>query len=457
MRSPVAPLKPPHRPAALEPGQVLAQPLVDPVKGHSLLAAGSVLTPIIIDKILRLGLSEEALLCVRQGKEDLPPRDPGLRQEAETLETRLYEGVEDLFSAPLPEEPFQEAWTLLQGLVPRVQGLAPVHRRDFRVQGGGTLLHPLNVMLLALQLGSAMRLPRADLLSLAQASLLHDIGKRRLGKERYKAGALSSYERRLLERHVEYGLDLLDRYRDHFPPLSPAARAGILSHHERWDGQGYSQGLKGEQIPVIARIIAIADAYDTMITDQVYRKRLLPEVAYHEILSLSGLAYDPEIVRVFKRAIAPYPVDSLLRLDSGDVARVVQLQEDLCRPIVRIPRHSRPIDLGERGAPAITRALYPRRFPRIPRVYPARLRIPGEHGAFPACTLNLSLGGACVALDAPVSAGTMLTMTLILPGRPSLELPGLVVWATEARGKTCLGLSFHPVLGSARDRMDAIF
>lgn len=447
MRPSVAPPKPPHRSASLEPGAVLAQALVDPVKGYPLLAAGAVLTPLIIDKIRRLGLSEEALRCVRQ--------------EAETLETRLYEGAEDLFCAPLPEdmpeESFQEAWTLLQGLVPRVQGLAPVHRRDFRVQGGGTLLHPLNVMLLALQLGSAMRLSQADLLALAQASLLHDIGKRRLGKERYKAEALSSYERRLLERHVEYGLELLDRYQDSFPPLSPAARAGILSHHERWDGQGYPQGLKGEQIPVIARIIAIADAYDTMISDQVYRKRLLPEAAYREILSLSGAAYDPTIVEVFKRAIAPYPLDSLLRLDSGDVARVVQLKADLCRPIVRIARQSRPIDLGERGAPAISRALYPRRFPRIPRTYPARLRIPGEHGAFPACTLNLSLGGACVALDAPISPGTLLTMTLILPGRPSLELPGLVVWATEARGKTCLGLSFHPVLGSARDRMDAIF
>jgi HD-GYP domain-containing protein (c-di-GMP phosphodiesterase class II) len=449
-----------HVPAHLEPGQVLARSLLDPARGHALLAAGSVLTPVIIDKILRLGLADETLRCLGSAAPALPAKavptqePPAMRREAEVLEASLYEGIDHLFGSPaFRDEPFQQAWNLVKGLIPRIQESMPVHRRDFRIQGGGVAVHPINVMLLALQLGAAMRLPQAELLSLAQASLLHDIGKRRLGKERFKSAAINSYERRMLERHVEYGLDLLDRYRDQFPPLSASARDGIHAHHERWDGTGYPRGLKGERIPLLGRIIAIADSYDAMLSDQVYRRRLLPEEAYREILVQSGKAYDPAIAQVFKRVIAPYPMNSLIRLDTGDVARVIALGEDHCRPIVRMPGVMDPVDLAGPRTPRIIRALYPRRFPRFPRVSPVTLHVPHEHGAFAGCTLNLSLGGACVALDASLDPGTMLTMMLSMPGAPRLELPGMVVWAAQARSKTCLGVSFHPMSEAAREWM----
>lgn len=456
------PLAPPSpqtavRPDRLVPGQVLTRSLLDPVRGHALLAAGALLTPVIIDKVKRLGLVDETLACIDLGVPVERVQAPeSVREKAEDLESSLYEGIDKLFGPAIEtKEPFQEAWSLVKGLVPRVLSLAPVHRRDFRIQGGGLVVHPLNVMLLALQLGSAMRLSKGDLLSLAQASLLHDIGNRRLGKERFKCTAISSYERRLLERHVEYGMDLLDCHRDQFPPMSDAAREAVHSHHERWDGAGYPRGLKGERIPLLGRIIAIADAYDAMLSDQVYRKRLLPEEAYREILAKAGTAYDPAIAEVFKRVIAPYPVNTLVRLETGDVARVVALSEDYCRPTVRMPGEAVSLDLAAPGAPRIVHAVYPRRFPRFPRVSPVTLQVPGEHGAFPGCTLNMSLGGACVALDAPIETGTQLTFSLTMAGAPRLELPALVVWAANARRKTCLGLSFHPMPDGAREWMQA--
>lgn len=446
-----------NRPAAMQPGQVLARTLVDPVQGHALLAAGSVLTPILISKIRRLGLTEEAMECLAGSEKPEPRKAPPRIQAPETLESALYEGIDRLFEAsPLIQAPFHKAWSVLRGLIPRVLQLEPVHLRDFRLQGGGAAVHPLNVMLLSLQLGVAMRLRQDELIALAQAALLHDIGTRRLGKERFKSAAINSYERRLLERHVEYGLELLDRHKDQFPPLSPAVREAIYTHHERWDGSGYPRGLKGERISLLGRIIAVADSYDAMLCDQVYRQRRLPEEAYREILDLSGEAYDPAVVRIFKRAIAPYPVDTLLRLDTGDVARVVRLGPDPCRPFVRFPGVAEPVDLARPDAPRIRRALYPRRFPRFRRVSPVTLRVPHEHGAYSGCMLNLSMGGACVALDAILEPGTTLTMELAMPGAPRLELPGMVVWATEARRKICLGLSFQPLPEPAREWMEAL-
>lgn len=77
---------------------------------------------------------------------------------------------------------------------------------------------------------------------------------------------------------------------------------GIRFHHERWDGQGYPQRLSGNAIPWIARLIAVADAYDAMVSTRPYRKGLSPKIAYAEILSQSGAQFDPSIVEVFARA-----------------------------------------------------------------------------------------------------------------------------------------------------------
>src|SRR5437588_3471788 len=73
-------------------------------------------------------------------------------------------------------------------------------------------------------------------------------------------------------------------------------------HHERWDGKGYPLGLKGEEIPQVARIIAVADTYDAMVSTRPYRKGLDPRIAYEEIVKFSGTQFDPVIVEAFKQA-----------------------------------------------------------------------------------------------------------------------------------------------------------
>lgn len=131
-----------------------------------------------------------------------------------------------------------------------------------------------------------------DIVLLAQ---VHDLGKVGIADSiLFKESALSAEEWRAMQLHSEKGY----RISLSSPDLSSIAGL-VLRHHERWDGTGYPLGLKGTDIPLECRIIAIADAYDAMTNDRPYRKAMSKEEAIDEIKSCSGKQFDPEIVEVF--------------------------------------------------------------------------------------------------------------------------------------------------------------
>lgn len=126
-------------------------------------------------------------------------------------------------------------------------------------------------------------------------SMLHDVGK--IGIPDYilnYPGKLTDEEMAIMRTHSEIGY----RIAQQTPSLSVVANY-ILSHHERWDGLGYPRGLKGRQIPLLARILAVADAYDAMTNDRVYRRKLSKEEALIEIQNNSGSQFDPHVVEIF--------------------------------------------------------------------------------------------------------------------------------------------------------------
>ena len=156
--------------------------------------------------------------------------------------------------------------------------------------------HTERVVHYAMAIGREMGLPRDELERLKIASLLHDIGK--IGVPEYllnKPGKLDEEERLIVKGHTQKAEEIL-------LPLKYCSNIieEIKHHHERWDGQGFF-GLRGEEIPLIARIIAVADAFDAMTTDRPYRKRLSFEDAVEEIERSSGAQFDPEVVKAFLR------------------------------------------------------------------------------------------------------------------------------------------------------------
>jgi diguanylate cyclase (GGDEF)-like protein/PAS domain S-box-containing protein len=144
-------------------------------------------------------------------------------------------------------------------------------------------------------IASKMNFNKDEINQLKIAGLIHDIGKIGVDeKVLNKPGRLSIDERRDIERHPEIGWRLLSSTNE----FSELARF-ILNHHEKWDGSGYPNGLKGDAIPLEARIICVADSYDAMTSDRSYRKGLSKEEAIFELKRCSGTQFDTEIVNVF--------------------------------------------------------------------------------------------------------------------------------------------------------------
>ncbi|NLO37070.1 MAG: diguanylate cyclase [Clostridiaceae bacterium] len=146
-------------------------------------------------------------------------------------------------------------------------------------------------------LGAALGLPQKEMDDLEVFAMLHDIGKVAIDDRILnKPGQLNAAEWAIMKRHPEVGSRIAASAQE----LAPIARY-ILHHHERWDGQGYPAGLKGEEIPLLSRILAIADAYDAMTEERVYRKALSRADALQEIESCAGTQFDPQLAKLFVR------------------------------------------------------------------------------------------------------------------------------------------------------------
>ena len=122
--------------------------------------------------------------------------------------------------------------------------------------------------------------------------------------------------------------------------LNFSAKQAILDHHEKYDGTGYPNGLAGDKISLFGRIIAIADVYDAMTSDRPYRKGIVPSEVIEFLMGSSHTAFDPELVLLFIRKIAPYPIGTYVRLSNNYIGMVIQNYSDFCmRPRVRIFKH----------------------------------------------------------------------------------------------------------------------
>ena len=149
--------------------------------------------------------------------------------------------------------------------------------------------------LLSMEVAEDYGLTKQDIAAVSYIGRMHDIGKIGVPDSVLnKNGRLTDDEFELMKKHTIIGYDILKNI-DYIPNL----RAGVRNHHERWDGKGYPDGLKGEQIPLVARILCIADSYDAMTTDRVYRKKLDKATVLSELQKNGGKQFDPELSKVF--------------------------------------------------------------------------------------------------------------------------------------------------------------
>jgi diguanylate cyclase (GGDEF)-like protein len=155
--------------------------------------------------------------------------------------------------------------------------------------------HSRRVSRYAVAAAEALNLPPEQVAIISAASLLHDIGKVGIPDNVLnKSGKLLDEEWELLKQHPKLSATIVG----HIPSLN-ACLAAVRHHHERWDGNGYPSGLKGEEIPIEARILCVTDAFEAMISDRPYRGPLTFKKAIAELENCSGTQFDPNVVRVF--------------------------------------------------------------------------------------------------------------------------------------------------------------
>jgi len=205
---------------------------------------------------------------------------------------------------------------------------------DIRSVDDYTFSHSVNVCILSLIIGIGFGYSIDQLKELGVGSILHDIGKVMIpGEILKKPVQLNNKEFEEIKKHTVYGYELLKKNKG----ITTLASYISLEHHERMDGSGYPHKLKGDDINKAARIVAVSDVYDALTTDRVYRKKLMSHEVIDYITALGSHHFDQEVVDVFIRFIAYYPVGMGVILNTGERGIVKEYNKKYpVRPVVRV-------------------------------------------------------------------------------------------------------------------------
>lgn len=321
---------------SLKEGMILGKTIYGS-KGEVLLTEGAVIKKAYINKIKELNYN--GLYIVDEESDGIEINDVvDLSTRNEVVNTlkgafdRVKKGLNDSLNTQ------KEINKLVENIVDQIlrNDEILVNIMDLKRYDDYTYFHSTNVAVLSVIIGTELGLSEKELYELCLAGLLHDIGKMYVPEEILnKNGSLSDIEWEEIKKHPEFGYRIT---KDKFN-IPTKAYVGIYQHHEKYDGSGYPKGLKGEEISLYGRILCIADIYDALVSDRPYRKGLSPSEAMEYIMAGGGYYYDSDLVQIFYKKVAPYPVGTVVELSDKRVAIVVSNKSNYCmRPTVKIIR-----------------------------------------------------------------------------------------------------------------------
>lgn len=317
--------------ASAEERMVLAKDVIDH-HGRVLLTQGSVLKH---ETIRQLDNFQIVSVWVETAESD--NHEVAIVQELVSAAARmkLANTIESAFSskdgiaAHLPQLQDQVS-NIASDIIKRKDAL--IYISDIGSKCDYLFLHSVNVGLFSMVLGVAMKLPLEEICQLGMGGFLHDFGKTRIPKEILdKQGPLSLEEFHTVKEHASFGYNILKAEAE----IDHRIMLMALQHHERPDGKGYPWGLTDNKIHPLAKIVAVADVYDALTTDRVYRTRLNPYDAFKSVEAGSGCQFDAAVVRALQKVAVPYNIGTSVRLSSGQEGKIIRLNSaNLARPIV---------------------------------------------------------------------------------------------------------------------------
>ena len=317
----------------LKEGMLLGKNLYNN-KGGLLLKKGSELKMQYIDKIIELGFQGIYV-------EDHISKGIEIKNViGEELRLTLVKGIKNIFinvedgNFNIDSE-IDTASKLVEDMIEELieNRNIMVNMIDIKLFDDYTFFHSVNVAVLSIILGISLNLNKEELYKLGVGALLHDIGKVFVGKDILnKKGKLTDEEFEKMKKHPREGYKYI-KTRFDIPIKSYIA---VLEHHEKYDGTGYPNNKIGKDICLFGRIIAIADVYDALTSKRPYRKALLPSEVMEYIMGSSGTHFDFELVNLFTRKVAAYPIGTCVKLSNGVTGIVVENFPDSCtRPKIK--------------------------------------------------------------------------------------------------------------------------
>lgn len=355
---------------AIKKGMKLEQEIMDD-KGHVLIARGTVLDDFMVNSLLQMQVEgvftegNEVSLSSFPMPENAakePPKEiaPEIEERiakisetdrakillSESVKERVSEGVSYLY-ANTDTENFSDTTTnVAHSLMKAVleNDAVAVDIEALKVSDEYTFKHSVDVASMAMIVGRKYGLDQKETYEVGITGLLHDIGKSKIPLEILnKPGKLDDWEFRLMKKHSLLGYQLLKKKKD----FSPRIMLGVLEHHEKIDGTGYPNGILGKDISLYAKILAVVDIYDALVTERVYKKAFSHRDALEMIMAMTG-ELDIGIMQSFLSSVILYPVGSNVLLSNGEWARVVKNQPDcITRPKVVGLETGRTYDLAE--------------------------------------------------------------------------------------------------------------
>jgi HD-GYP domain-containing protein (c-di-GMP phosphodiesterase class II) len=323
-----------------QPGDTLARSIYSD-NGTTLVGSGVVLTQRMLDRLKNMNITRVYIQDRRTG--DIQLEDAvteKTRQEAMALIHQTFGSVKD--SPQRWQQAFHDRQfgRQFRQVMSAVIDELKENRSAMNLLGSACasdhyiFAHSFNVALYSTALAMKAGFGEKELIEIGMGAMLHDVGKMSIPCEiLQKPGQLTEEELEIMKKHTEYGFELLRRQDD--IPLLAAHCA--FQHHERYDGSGYPRRLKGEEIHLYARIIAVSDVFDALTSHRVYRAPKLPHEAMEILFTGAGTQFEQRFVEYLRDTIAIYPLGMTVTLNTGEVGVIIDYNKGLpSRPIVRI-------------------------------------------------------------------------------------------------------------------------
>jgi len=315
----------------LKEGQEVAKTILA-ADGTVLLGQGVCLTPRYIERLQQLGINSIYINDKRFPNLEIQDIvSETTRRESIKITKDIMEKIKKGQALTSPQV-LQTINNIIDDLL--AQDSLVVNLNDIRTYDDYTFGHSVNVCVLSLLMGTALGYNQLKLRDLGAGAILHDLGKVYIPSHiLQKTACLTEEEFKEVQQHCEKGFEIIRNNKE----LSILSAHAALQHHERYDGRGYPQGLRGEDILEFARIVAIADVYDALSADRPYRKRFLPHEIYEYMMASCYTSFDPKLMAHFLKYIPPYPIGTLVKLNNMEKAIVIKQNTNcLIRPVVRV-------------------------------------------------------------------------------------------------------------------------